>query len=214
MAGNKHPQRVAAEHFQDLPTQHRASELGMWVFLGSETLLFGALIGLYTAFALLHPDAFHHAADHNNRMLGTMMTVVLIASSFGVAWAMHAIERDARRQCLTCLGLTLLLGAVFLGMKAHEYLGHFDEGIFWGKAYAFEALSDNGARLFFTLYFALTGLHALHVIAGMLVLGLFTVSVARGKIDAIDHHRLELGGLYWHLVDIVWIFLWPLLYLT
>lgn len=201
-----------AGHFQDLATQQHASELGMWVFLGSETLLFGGLFAAYTALRLRHGASFLHGAAHNDLGLGTVMTLVLIVSSFCVAWAIHALRRSRRRQSLAALSGAVALGVAFLAMKFHEYAQHMGDHILPGAAYAFEGLPGDGARMFFTMYYALTGLHALHVVGGLVALGWAASRIARGKLHAGHTHPLTLVGLYWHLVDVVWIFLWPMLY--
>jgi cytochrome c oxidase subunit 3 len=201
------------DHFESLEQQEHAAHLGMWLFLTSEVLLFGALFGLYTAYRVEFPKDFSEAVHHNNLWLGSINTVVLITSSFSAAWAVHSAKRGARRAMLVSLGVTLLLGAGFLVLKFTEYGQHFAEGIYPGAYYRFQELPTPGAGVFFTLYFFLTGLHALHVIGGMSALGVLTWLGARGHHTPERHTALELGVLYWHLVDVIWIFLWPLMYL-
>jgi cytochrome c oxidase subunit 3 len=204
----------AAEHFQDLAQQHDASRLGMWVFLSSETLLFAALFALYAAYRAVYPADFLAASHHNNVAIGTANTAILITSSFSVAWALHSAQHGARRVAALSLGVTVLLGAVFLALKLVEYVDHFRHGIYPGSHYAFAELPSSGAKLFFTLYYFLTGLHALHVIGGMTFLVLLIRPVVRGRYGEAYHVPLENGALYWHLVDLIWIYLWPLLYLV
>lgn len=205
---------IADEHFQDYETQSRSVRLGMWVFLGSETLLFAGLFALYAAYRSMYTASFTDAVHHNNAVLGTVMTVLLLISSFSVAWSLHAIQLGHRRASLISLIVTLSLGAVFLSMKIYEYLQHFAEGIYPGIHYHNEAMPEYGAKMFFTLYYFMTGLHALHVIAGMVILGIMAVMVAGRRITPERSLPLEMAALYWHLVDMVWIFLWPLLYLV
>ncbi len=201
-----------ADHFQDLDHQAHAARLGMWLFLGSEVLLFAGLFALYAAYRVRFGDDFLTAAGHNNRFLGTLNTLVLITSSYTVAAATHATRAGQPRRTLKLLATTVLLGIVFLGVKAIEYRAHFREGIFPGAYY--QNPPSQGARMFFTLYYLLTGLHGLHVIGGLTALTFITVGVARDRYTPERHLPLELGGLYWHLVDVIWIFLWPLLYLA
>lgn len=203
-----------AEHFDSFETQQHAARLGMWIFLASETLLFAGLFGLYVAYRTLYTHDFLEAAGHNHLALGTINTVVLISSSFTVAWSIHAMEHDRRRTSVLCLAATLGLGLLFLAIKMLEYGLHFREGIYPGGHYAFAEMWNPGAKTFFTLYYFLSGLHALHVVAGMGILGWLLVRVLRCTETPRQHTALELGGLYWHLVDTVWIFLWPMLYLT
>ncbi len=200
--------------FENVAKQQHAVRLGMWIFLGSELLLFAGLFGLYTAYRLEYAAAFRTAVHHNQLWIGTTNTVVLIVSSFTVAWSIHALRHDNRKTCLRMLGLTILLGCVFLVLKGVEYTTHFREGIFPGQYYASTELPGSGPHLFFTLYFFMTGLHALHMIGGIVVMLWLTTRVWRRTTNVGHHLELELGGLYWHLVDSIWIFLWPLFYLT
>jgi cytochrome c oxidase subunit 3 len=201
------------EQFENLERQEYTARLGMWIFVGSEALLFAGLFGLYTAYRILHPAAFAEATHHNNQLLGTINTAVLITSSFSVAWAVHAIRMDRRKAATLSLGVTLVLAAGFLVIKGFEYSHHFSAGIYPGVHYSSEELTGHGPKLFFTLYYFMTGLHALHVIAGMTVLGWIAVLVRRGRYTSTRNAAVENGALYWHLVDLIWIFLWPLFYL-
>lgn len=203
-----------AEHFESFAKQEHAAKLGMWVFMTSETLLFGGLFALYVAYRGLYSEEFVAAAGHNIVWIGTLNTVVLITSSFTVAWGIHAMRHGRRRTTTWCLAATLALGFVFLGFKLLEYGQHFQEGIYPGSFYSYAPMWNPGAKTFFTLYFFLTGLHALHVIAGMCILAWLLARTIRKTITQRQHTALELGGLYWHLVDGIWIFLWPMLYLT
>ncbi|AKT42141.1 cytochrome c oxidase subunit 3 [Chondromyces crocatus] len=208
------PASRLAEHFEDLEKQTHAARLGMWIFLGSETLLFGALFGLYGAYRAMYPEAFAAAAAHNSIWIGSINTVVLITSSLTVALAVVAVRANLGRRAGVLLLVSLLFGVTFLVLKGMEYADHIHHGILPGSAYHFHELPSAGANRFFSLYYLLTGLHALHVIAGMIFLGAVSVGCFRGRYDNRYHTPVELGGLYWHLIDIIWIFLWPLLYLT
>lgn len=203
-----------AEHFEDFEKQAHAARLGMWVFLGSETLLFAGLFGLYTAYRIQYAAAFQQAFHHNNVAIGTANTVILITSSFCIAWALHAIRESHRRTAALMLAATSLLGITFLVLKGIEYAQHFHEGIYPGVYYRSTALPAEGAKMFFTLYYFMTGLHAIHVIAGLVAVMVLLVLTLRRRFTVERHTALELGGLYWHLVDVVWIFLWPLFYLV
>ena len=200
--------------YADQRTRDHALHLGIWVFLGSETLLFAGLFGLYAAFRSTYGEAFADAVTHNNAVIGTVNTLVLIVSSFFVAWSIHALRHGRTRTCVRALGAAMLLGVTFLVLKGLEYREHFLEGLGPGIYYTSTELASLGSRTFFTLYYAMTALHALHVIAGLTILAWLAIRVKRGRTRPEQHTELELGGLYWHLVDIVWIFLWPLLYLT
>lgn len=202
------------EWFEDAKKQAEASQLGMWLFLSSEVLLFGALFALYVAYRATYTAGFAAATHHNNVLIGTVNTVLLITSSFFVAWAGHAVRHARRTTAVVSLLAAVFLGATFLFLKGVEYTQHFRDGIFPGRYYAFAELPGHGAKLFFTLYYFMTGLHALHVLGGMVFLLALAWLVHREKVWAEHYTILENGGLYWHLVDVVWIFLWPMLYLV
>ena len=183
--------------YESLERQHTTARLGMWVFLGSESLLFAGLFALYAAYRFAYPVEFHAASAHANLVIGTVNTYILLTSSLTVA----------------LLGATIVFGLAFDVLKIIEYAGHLAEGIAPGLYYAFDALPAHGVVLYVTLYYLLTGLHALHVTGGVVVLIWLALRAHRGDFTPQSHLALELGGLYWHLVDLVWIFLWPLLYL-
>lgn len=202
-----------AMQFADLDKQNHAARFGMWVFLGSEVLLFAGLFALYATYRAMYGGDFSAGAAHNNLAIGTGNTVILITSSLFVVLAVHAVRVEAPRRAGFWLLAAVGLGLVFLTLKGVEYGQHFHEGIYPGDSYRFTELPTWGARMFFNLYFLSTGLHALHVTAGMVVLLWTAWGCFRGRYGAAYHTPVELGGLYWHLVDIVWIFLWPMLYL-
>jgi cytochrome c oxidase subunit 3 len=199
--------------YESIGRQHATARLGMWIFLGSETLLFAGLLALYAAYRVAYPAEFHAAASHANVLLGTINTYVLLTSSLTMALAIHAIRHSRRSRALLLLTITIGLGVTFDVLKGVEYAQHLAEGIAPGHYYAFAGMPAHGAVLYVTLYYLLTGLHALHVTAGIIVLVWLAWRTRRGDFTAGSHLALELGGLYWHLVDLVWIFLWPLLYL-
>lgn len=203
-----------AEHFESLERQEHAAHLGMWLFLTSETLLFGALFGLYTAYRLEYGEEFLHAARRNSAVLGTVNTAVLVTSSFFAAWAVRAITRNRPRTAVRSLLVTVALGLGFLLIKSFEYAEHFAHGIYPGAHYRYTELPGEGAKLFFTLYYFMTGLHAAHVIGGLVALVVIALLVWRRRYSAASYTPVELGVLYWHLVDVIWIFLWPLMYLV
>jgi cytochrome c oxidase subunit III len=207
------PEPLLAEQFEDLDKQRDAARLGMWTFLGSEVLLFTGLFALYATYRALYTEEFGMAVAHNDVAIGTINTFVLLTSSFTVALSVHQIRRAEPRRAAALLLFSVLFGLVFLVLKSAEYLEHFRQGIYPGSSYRFAELPGHGAQVFFTLYFLSTGLHALHVTGGAAVLGWLMVKAWRGAYSPAYHTPLELGALYWHLVDVVWIFLWPCLYL-
>jgi cytochrome c oxidase subunit 3 len=202
-------------HFQyeSLERQHTTGRFGMWIFLSSESLLFAGLFALYAAYRFAYPAEFHAASAHANLVIGTVNTYILLTSSLTMALAVHAARHAQPRRTVWLLAATIAFGLAFLVLKIVEYAGHLAEGLAPGHHYAYDALPSHGVVLYVTLYYLLTGLHALHVAAGVIVLGWLVVRARRGAFTPGSHLALELGGLYWHLVDLVWIFLWPLLYL-
>lgn len=205
--------RTADEQFDSLETQVHSGRFGMWLFLGSETLLFGALIGVYVAYRLLYGQDFVEALAHNDQLLGTLNTVVLITSSFTAAMAVDAVRSNRPKRVVWFLIATLFLASCFLIIKSYEYMAHFDEGIYPGLHYTNEEYGSRGAKLFFTLYYFMTGLHALHVVGGMIVIAIIALKHRNRPYTSEYYLPLDLTVLYWHMVDVVWIFLWPLFYL-
>jgi cytochrome c oxidase subunit 3 len=202
-----------AHHFPDLRTQDEAARLGMWLFLATEVLLFTALFTAYTVYRYLFTEAFNEASRLMHTGLGAANTLVLLTSSLTAALAVHYARRGQARRSAALLAATLAFAASFMVIKAFEYGHHFHEGQLPGRYYAYPELQVPGASMFFTLYFLMTGVHGLHVLVGMGVLSFLMVGCLRGTYSATRNTAVELGVLYWHLVDLIWIFLFPLLYL-
>ncbi len=202
-----------AEQFSTFAKQDHAARLGMWGFLGSEVTLFGGLFALYAAYRAMYGHEFVAAVGHNNLAIGTINTLILLTSSFTVALTVWAARAARSKLIAPLLGLTILLGCVFLLLKGIEWSQHFHQGILPGLHYRNREMQEFGAKVFFTLYFIMTGLHAIHVVIGIAVLGWFAVQAGRRLYTPEHHVTLEMATLYWHLVDIVWIFLWPAFYL-
>ena len=206
---------MPADHFESFEQQSHAARLGMWVFLASEILLFGAVIALFVGYQVHFPDAFREAVHHNTKVLGSINTGVLLTSSTAVACSVHALRIGRIRLAALLVSATMVLGLLFLAIKFHEYGRHFDEGIYPGGVGNFFAEHHaRGLTEFWTLYFGMTGLHALHVTVGLTVLGTLLIGIVRGTLTPALSYRLEIGAIYWHLVDVIWIFLWPLFYLA
>jgi cytochrome c oxidase subunit 3 len=209
-------------HFADMEQQRDASTLGMWLFLVTEIMFFGGMFCAYLIYRLNHFADFAAASGTLDLRLGAVNTAVLIGSSVTVVLAVYAAQMGNRRQLVMWLLVTVLLGLTFLGIKAVEYNEKFEHHHVPGPSFSFDApvpghphmkADPKHAELFFSLYFAMTGMHALHMIIGV---GLFT-SLAymawRGRYTKEYHTPIENAGLYWHFVDIIWIYLFPLLYL-
>jgi cytochrome c oxidase subunit 3 len=194
------------EHRDDL-----GSKLGMWLFLFTEFLLFGGLFLVYSVYRYRNPDAFHLAASELDVTIGAINTVILLISSMAIAMSISAIQKKDKRFTLILLTITLLLGAVFLVNKYFEWSAKFHHGMYPGASHLLD--TSNGEVLFFGLYFLMTGLHALHIIIGMAFIGFILFFVIRNEQSHDNFALLENSGLYWHLVDLIWIYLFPLFYL-
>jgi cytochrome c oxidase subunit 3 len=199
------------EIVQEKPVDYTGSKMGMWIFLFTELLFFGGLFLLYAVYRSQHTQEFHTAADELNRLIGSVNTIILITSSLTMALSVSAMKRADLQLSRIFQFCTILLGVAFLVVKYFEWSAKIGHGIFPGSPDMLNL--EQGAVLFYSLYFVMTGLHGLHVLAGIIVLTLMLVLSARYKIHERDFIKLENAGLYWHLVDIVWIFLFPLLYL-
>jgi cytochrome c oxidase subunit 3 len=259
-----------AHHFDTPVQQFESGKLGMWIFLATEILLFGGLFCAYAVYRANHPEIFVYAHRFLDTRLGAINTVILIGSSFTMAWAVRCAQLGKRRGLITLLSITLLCACGFLCIKAVEYEHKWKEGLLWGKRYraqtehgATAVAAGKGARpkgalppaakvnpevrslipppadaprglaapthasvaehaaqeapknvqTFFGVYFLMTGLHGVHVIAGMVVIGWMLLRAIRGEFGPSYYTPVDLTGLYWHVVDLIWIYLFPLLYL-
>ena len=250
-----------AHHFDTPEQQFESGKLGMWIFLATEILLFGGLFCAYAVYRANHPEVFVWAHRYLDVTLGGINTVILICSSFTMAWAVRAAQMGRQKALVTLLSLTILCAFGFLGIKAVEYEHKWKEGLLWGKRFSAElrhaapatpaplptpldkgeersliapaaagpaglaatgttghghdapAEAPRNVQLFFSVYFAMTGLHGLHVVVGMAVLGWILRRSIRGEFGPDYFVPVDLVGLYWHLVDLIWIYLFPLLYL-
>ena len=201
-------------HFESMEQQKEASALGMWVFLVTEILFFGGLFLAYTVYRWQNALGFAHASRHMNIVLGTTNTAVLIFSSLTMAMAVHSAATGRRKLLMAFLIATMALGGVFLGIKAVEYTDHIEHHLFPGPGFHYPMAADaRAAEIYFSLYFAMTGLHALHMVIGLGILSTLLLLARRGRFTPEYSTPVEVSGLYWHFVDIVWIFLFPLLYL-
>jgi len=202
-----------SHQFETLDQQARASSLGMWAFLVTETLFFGGLFLLYTLYRLKYPDAFVECSKLMDWRLGALNTCVLLTSSLTMAFAVHAAEEGEKHHIVGWVVATIVLGTIFLGVKGFEYHHKFVEHLVPGPNFQLDSINFRAAQLFFGLYFAMTGLHALHMIIGLGLLTFISVMAERGRYTKTYSNPVQMVGLYWHFVDIVWIFLFPLLYL-
>lgn len=226
--------RALQHHFENMEQQREAGTLGMWVFLVTELMFFGGLFLAYTIYRYQYPAAFATASNHLDIRLGGVNTVVLIVSSFTMAMAVFSTQLGRRRNSVIYLLLTIVLGMTFLGIKAVEYHDKYVDSLIPGqlipgrpfnpavakpgdtdphKLHLVENATVRNVELFYWIYFAMTGLHALHMIIGIGIMIVMTIMAWRGRFGPEYHAPVEISGLYWHFVDIIWIFLFPLLYL-
>jgi cytochrome c oxidase subunit III len=187
------------------------SKIGMWLFIFTEILLFGGLFLVYAVYRFKNPVAFNLAAEELSVKIGTINTIILLISSMTVAMSISAVQLGQKNRSILLLSITIALALAFLVNKYFEWSGKFGHGIYPGSEILVEL--GNGEVLFFGLYFAMTGLHALHIIVGMIILAVMLMKVIHSTINTDYYVQLENGGLYWHLVDLIWIFLFPLFYL-
>jgi cytochrome c oxidase subunit III len=197
---------LAETHRDDL-----TSKTGMWFFLFTEMLLFGGLFIVYSIYRFRNAEAFHLAAQDLSVTIGTINTIILLVSSTTIAMSITAIQKQKKTFSLLLISITILLGVAFLVNKYFEWGEHIREHIYPGSPIL--ALRGHGDVLFYGLYFFMTGLHALHIIVGLVFIMVIAVKIFRDKIDSGNYVLLENSGLYWHLVDLIWIFLFPLFYL-
>lgn len=190
---------------------HEGAKLGMWLFLFTEVFLFGGLFVLYAVYLSRHQPQFHAAGKELDTALGALNTVVLITSSAFAAWAVAAVKRGRVRLAMGLVWLTIAFAAVFLTVKYFEWGAKFHHGLFPGGAEL--AAREPGQQVFFAMYYLMTGLHGVHIVVGMGVLGWALALMRAGRVTPERYTALENGALYWHLVDLIWIYLFPLFYL-
>ena len=201
-----------AHHFESLEKQTHAARLGMWLFLATEVLLFTGLFAAYAVYRYLFTPDFQEASRGLATWIGLVNTIILVSSSFTVALGLDRATRGDGKGTRTFFLLSVLMGLAFLLFKYVEYSHHFHTGELPGRLYAGE-LQGPGVPMFFALYFLITGLHGIHVVVGMTVLAVIGIRAGRGAFTTAYHVPVELAGLYWHLVDLIWIFVFPLIYL-
>ncbi len=214
--GGEHDSHDAAHlqhHFATHEQQFDATKIGMWLFLATEILLFG---GLFVGFALsqsAHPAAFIEAHHHLDKTLGALNTVVLLFSSFTMVMGVHYAKTNERKKSAIMLVFTLLCAAAFLVVKYFEYAHKFHDGLLPGMFYQHVGDAVPNQFIFFSFYFMMTGLHGIHIIGGMIAITWILLRTNKGHFSSVYYGPVDLVGLYWHLVDLIWIYLFPLLYL-
>ena len=212
MASEARPAPLA-HHFDDYDQQRESATLGMWLFLAQEVMFFGGLFLAYTVYRWKYPAWFALGSNQLDIPLGLVNTIVLIGSSLTMVLAVRAAQLGKARQIAGWIGATMALGTAFLVVKGFEYHHKWVHHLIPGAGFHIEGTTDPAAQTFFVLYFCMTGLHALHMIVGLGLLAFLVPKALRGDFSAENHNWVEGVGLYWHFVDVIWIFLFPLLYL-
>ena len=203
-----------AHQFDDIEQQHESASLGMWIFLATEIMFFGGMFLGYSVYRGAYSTAYAEASRHLDIVLGGINTGVLLCSSLTMALAVHAAQLGGRRTVVAFLIATILLGTVFLGIKSVEYYQKYEEHFIPGPHFHFEGPNAVHAQIFFSFYFVMTAMHALHMIIGIAILLVIIALTLRRRFSPQYYFPIEMTGLYWHFVDIVWVFLFPLLYLV
>jgi cytochrome c oxidase subunit III len=206
--------KILAQQFDDIEQQHEAAKFGMWVFLATEVLFFGGLFLAYTVYRYLYPDTFAAASRHTEVILGGVNTAILLFSSTLMALAVRASQLGRRKHLIWLLLATAFCGIIFMAIKGFEYHQDFTDQLVPGAGFRWREANPSVAEIFFWIYFAMTGLHAIHVTVGICVMLVLALLAVRRKFDHGNYMPIEIAGLYWHFVDIVWVFLFPLLYLA
>lgn len=200
-------------HFVDSEQQFDSAKLGMWIFLVTEILFFGGLFVAYIVYRAWNPDLFTKASVELNTLLGAANTAVLIFSSLTMALAIREIQLDRVKRSIMYLSITIICAFFFMVVKYFEYTHKFEVGIFPGAGYTYTGIDDPQANIFFSIYYMMTGLHGIHVIIGIGLITWLIIKAQKGAFSSAYYTPIEITGLYWHLVDIIWIFLFPLFYL-
>ncbi len=202
-----------AHHFEDIEQQNESLVLGMWLFLATEVMFFGGLFTAYVVYRTTYSEVFHEASRTLDLTLGTVNTLVLLVSSLTMAMGVYAAKTGRKNLLPLMLVATIILGLAFLGVKAVEYGQKFEHHLVPGAGFVWPGDNPPHAQLFFVLYFIMTGMHAFHMLIGIVMMAMLLVMAMLGKFGPERYMGVELAGLYWHFVDIVWVFLFPLLYL-
>lgn len=200
-------------YFVDSDQQMDASKMGMWVFLVTEILFFGGLFAAYIVYRAWYPELFFMASVELDAFWGTVNTAVLISSSLTVAMAIRSAQLNQIKGLIINLWITIGLACVFMVIKYFEYVEKFGKGILPGEYYTYEGIAHEKANIFFSIYYVMTGLHGIHVVIGIGIMLWLVWKAKKGAFSSEYYTPVEITGLYWHLVDVIWIFLFPLLYL-
>lgn len=211
-SAQSHPSHLH-HHFVDSNQQFDSAKVGMWIFLVTEILFFGGLFAAYIIYRAWYPELFTLASAELSTIWGSVNTIVLIGSSLTVAMAIKSAQKNQQKNIMINLGITIALACIFMLIKYFEYSHKFEIGIFPGEAYNYDGVDHDQANIFFSIYYMMTGLHGIHVIIGIGLMIWMMIKASKGTFSSEYYTPVEITGLYWHLVDIIWIFLFPLFYL-
>jgi cytochrome c oxidase subunit III len=203
-----------AHHFDSADHEYKTSKEGLWLFLTSEILMFGGLFVGYIIFSNLYPEVFHEGAKHLDWRLGALNTIVLLTSSLTMVLGIHYCQHNDKKKAVMNLAITILCGAIFMCVKYFEYSHKIHEGLLPGTWYSADKHGIANIGLYYSFYFMMTGLHGIHVFAGMGLILWVLLRAQKGEFNSHYYTPVEGVGLFWHLVDLIWIFLFPLLYLV
>lgn len=204
---------IVAHQFDDIEQQAEADSLGMWVFLATEVLFFGGMFAAFMVYRSSYPAVFAQASKEMAVAIGGINTGVLLLSSLTVVLSVYAVKENDRRGLIRNLLFTILLGVTFLVLKGVEYTEHIQHHLLPGFDFQYHGLDPDRAQIYFFMYYVMTGIHALHMLIGVGVMSVMLYGAYRNKYDSVNYMSIEVSGLYWHFVDIVWIFLYPMIYL-
>jgi cytochrome c oxidase subunit 3 len=202
-----------AHHFKNAEHEYVTSKQGIWLFMVTEILMFGAIFVAYGIFHALYPEMFSEGASHLDWKMGFINTLVLITSSYTMAMSIHHVQKNQIDKAVTKLIITLLCACIFLIIKYFEYHHKFELGLFPGKWFEYKDAHHGNLALYFSFYFVMTGLHGIHVLFGMGLITWVLIRTKRGDFSESHYTALEGVGIFWHIVDLIWIYLFPILYL-
>lgn len=211
---NTTSQHHAAHHFRDTEHEFQASKLGVWLFLCTEILMFGGLFVGYAIYHNLYPEMFAEGARFLDWRMGATNTVVLLISSFTMAIGIYFAQKNDKKKCVMALAVTLVCGVIFMVIKYFEYTHKFHMGLYPGEYFSYTGEHTTNLPLYFSFYFLMTGLHGSHVLIGMGLILWVLLRARKGEFSENYYTPVEGVGLFWHLVDLIWIYLFPLLYLV
>ncbi len=203
-----------AHHYESMEHQYLTAKFGVWLFLATEILMFGSVFVAYIIYHHQFPEVFKKGSEYTSVVYGATNTIVLLFSSLTMALAIHYMQKNRQKATVIALWITFLCGCIFMGIKAIEYSHKFHEGLYIGKFFSGDTSGFDNLALYFSFYFTMTGIHGFHVLIGMGLIAWIAIKAMRGHFSSGYYTPIEGIGLFWHLIDLIWIYLFPLLYLV